>query len=128
MPTGDALLQCAPVRNPCRAALITTKRAWSQEPATGRASWDAMVTLLAVRGAQGVRGHKGGVGGTNHVDAGGTNHWVRGPPTSRHSYLVLDGDRADWPEQVFYDERPVTPALQEMKDEINRLLCLPPAT
>ena len=128
MPTGDTLMQCAESRHPCRAALAATKRAWHQDPSGGRASWDAMVTLMAVRGPEGVRGSKGGVGGTNVVDQGGTNHWRVGsnPAASKHSYLVLDGDRADWPESVFAAQAPVTPALTEMRDEINRLLCRPP--
>ena len=126
MPTGGALLDCAPTNHPCRAALVATKREWHQEPRTGRASWDAMVTLLAVRGAAGVRGRKGGVGGTNVVDRGGTNHWRDGSSSNKHSYLVLEGDRSDWPDEVFAQEAPVTPALTEMRDEIDRLLCLPP--
>lgn len=124
-PTGQTLLQCATETNPCRQALVATLQDWNQDPSNGRASWDAIVTLTAVRGATGVGGHKGGVGGKNMVDDGGTNHWVPGTGSTQ-SYLVLEGD-AYWKkmdEDIRAGHGP--PTLTEMKDEINRLLCRPP--
>jgi hypothetical protein len=144
-PTGDRLMTCADATNPCRQAMITTLNDWHQNPANGRASWDQMVTLMAVRGVAGVGGHKGGVGGTNVVDPGGTNHWDDSKD-SNHSYLAMDGDEA-WMKDVWQrasfggnvDKERILPTMEddvrqgrapsilyEMKGEINRLLCQPP--
>jgi len=143
-PTGGPLLQCAPEANPCRRALVQTLTAWGQDPASGRASWDQIVTLTAVRGVAGVGGHRGGVGGTNVVDAGGVNRWVT-TKDSNHSYLALEGDE-EWTERLrrapdwagldddsklhrLYedvDSGRAPEILNELKGEINRLLCRPP--
>ena len=80
---------------------------------------------MAVRGAAGVGGHKGGVGGANVIDAGGTNRWVDGGG-GKQSYLVLEGD-AHWKvmDEMIKEGR-TPPVLLEMKDEIDRLLCRKP--
>ena len=143
-PTGGPLLQCTTEDNPCRRALTTTLTDWGQNPADGRASWDQLVTLIAVRGVENAGAHRRGVGGTNVVQADGTNSWSM-KVDSNHSYVVMDGDEAwtkqlqaapDWealdPEfklqrqynDVSFGRAPSTFA--EMQSEINRLLCLPP--
>lgn len=131
-PTGGVLVHgpastCASAvqRNPCRHALISTLSAWQQDPANGRASWDAIVTLAAVRGVESIGGHKAGYGGVNVVDRGGTNHWRPGTG-SRQSYLALRGDK-HWREidaDIAAGRPP--PILDEMRDEIDRLLCITP--
>lgn len=89
------------------------------------------MTLTAVRGVASVGGHKGGVGGVNVVDRGGTNHWAQrraedGASASKHSYLVLEGDKnGKLMEADIAAGRPA-PILGEMHDEINRLLCRKP--
>ena len=125
-PTGGALLQCAPQANPCRQALITTLTTWNQNPANGRASWDAVVTLAAVRGVESMGGSKGGLGGTNVVDRGGTNHWEMGDGKSNQSYLVMEGDKPmkELNAEIAAGRPP--PILAEMRDEIDRLLCREP--
>ena len=140
-PTGGSLLDCAPPSNPCRQALITTLKEWDQDPHSGRASWDQIVTLMAVRGVAAIGGHTGGEGGYNMIYPNGTNHWREGGG-GRQSYLALDGDEG-WLGSIWAwakSDNDVLPAMEEdvrmgrappilaeLQSEINRLLCMRPA-
>ncbi|KAL3892976.1 MAG: hypothetical protein SGPRY_014597 [Prymnesium sp.] len=127
MPTGGALMQCASEANPCRQALETNMRAWGLQPSEGRASWDALVTLVAVRGAEEVGGHLEGLGGFNLIDPNGTNVWHAGSaPQKRQSYLRLEGDN-HWKvmEEKLKKQGHAPAAELELQREINRLLCRP---
>jgi len=139
-PSGGALIDCAPQTNPCRQAMVHTLQGWNQEPRNGRASWDQHVTLMAVRGVEGAGGHKLGEGGVNVIDPDGTNRWREGSG-SRQSYVAMDGDEA-WFESLwgridddelvldgmYEDVRwgRAPPILDEIKGEIDRLLCMRP--
>jgi len=139
-PSGGSLIDCAPQTNPCRQAMVHTLQEWNQEPRNGRASWDQHVTLMAVRGVEGAGGHKLGEGGVNVIDPEGTNHWREGSG-SRQSYVAMDGDEA-WFESLWAridDDELVLdgmyedvrwgrapPILDEIKGEIDRLLCMRP--
>ena len=136
---GGDLLDCADTRNPCRQAYWRTLTAWNQDPYKGRASWDPLVTLAAVRGVENVHGRKLGAGGHNVVDPNGTNVWYDGDDAeSRQSYMALKGD-------IFYkdlEERQkesqqgargrvpggLPSTTIDLKEEIDRLLCIPPRT
>lgn len=127
MPTGGPLMQCATERNPCRQALDANMRAWGMLPDEGRASWDAFVTLVAIRGATAIGARIEGQGGYNLVDANGTNVWQAGwRYPARQGYLVLDGDKNSKLMEEDLEDGYLPPAEHVLQDEINRLLCRPP--
>lgn len=115
---GKRLLECADESNPCRQAYLKTLTEWGLKPEDGRCSWDPVVTLLAVRGVNGVYGHKAGRGGMNRVYRNGTNEWVPDPKRLHplHSYLALNSNDP-------YYKGPI----RALEKEIDRLICVGPA-
>ena len=73
--SGGALSTCAPVSNPCRAAMIAYERGEGKD----RFSWDPLTTLVAVRGAHAAFTHEcTDCDGKNIVDpVTGANQWVK---------------------------------------------------
>jgi hypothetical protein len=129
--TGGRLLECANEANPCRQSYLKTLTAWGLRPEDGRASWDAIVTLAAVRGVAEVHGQKVGLGGTNVVDRNGTNVWFDGvDPTSSHqNYLVLEGDQwwKKMEKDIVHNTHSVASKTRAaLRQEIDRLLCRSP--
>ncbi|KAL1504300.1 hypothetical protein AB1Y20_010707 [Prymnesium parvum] len=126
---GKDVHQCTDASNPCRQAYITNMKAWGIDPDLGRASWDAVVTLAAVRGVERIESYKGGVGGRNNIRPdGGTDEWINataaGGTPSQQSYLVLAGDQS-W-RDVEHNSTDVGKAAREsLRMEIDRLLCKP---
>ena len=128
---GAALQECSDTSNPCRESYITNMKAWGQDPAYGRASWDAVVTLAAVRGPANINGFKGGLGGRNVVrHDGGNSNWQAAAPgakPSHQSYLVLEGDQP-WQLMEHNSTQVGRAAHEALRAEIDRLLCLPPTS
>ena len=89
--SGAILETCATEDNPCRHAVLNFKHTagwgWARG---GRASYDPLTTLLAVREASRIGlSECVGCDGINRFDsATGKNHWVKGP-RSNQSYVVL---------------------------------------
>ena len=89
--SGAILETCATKDNPCRHAVLNFKHTagwgWARG---GRASYDPLTTLLAVREASRIGlSECVGCDGVNRFDsATGKNHWVKGP-RSNQSYVVL---------------------------------------
>ncbi|KAL1522516.1 hypothetical protein AB1Y20_017503 [Prymnesium parvum] len=127
MPTGGPLLSCAKEDNPCREALVTNMEKWGLPAEEGRASWDALVVLAAVRGVHEVGAHVEGRGGFNWIDPNGTNIWNGGTdPERRQQYLVMEGDQ-HWKLMEDDLKRGIQPQAQlDVQYEVNRLLCRPP--
>ena len=90
--TGGAdVLACAGEGSPCRQAFKRTLEAWRQDPSRGRASWDPVVTLMAVRGIDSIPGAFR-VRGTNLVAFNGTNYCAPPPPpTISHNVHAAKG-------------------------------------
>lgn len=126
---GTALHRCSDSNNPCREAYITNMKAWGMDPALGRSSWDAVVTLAAVRGLPAINAVKGGVGGRIVIRPdGGTDKWLEaagdGIP-SHQSYIVLAGDLPE--EGPNHNTTDVGMGAREaLRAEIDRLLCQAP--
>ena len=127
---GKALRDCTVRPNPCLEAYETNMKAWGQDAHAGRASWDAVVTLAAVRGVANINGIKGGAGGRNVLRPdGGNDAWadlVPGGNPSRQSYLVLAGDQP-WQEMEHNSTVEGVAARAALRAEIYRLLCKPAA-
>ena len=101
--------------------------AWGLPPEEGRASWDALVTLVAVRGVEAVGARVEGRGGVNWVDANGTNIWLPGTdPRRRQSYLVLRGDEDHYSMEADTKAGRLPQHERDLQREIERLLCRPP--
>ena len=142
---GRDVLACAPETNPCRQAFQRTLTAWNQDPQGGRASWDPVVTLVAVRGVQAIPGAFT-VRGANLLAHNGTNYWVdegvdptaaaprdwpkadryTAPPANQ-SYLAMEGDGPWKAMETRARQRGGPPrVVEDLKQEIDRLLCRSP--
>eukprot|EP00054_Salpingoeca_dolichothecata_P004952 m.32538 g.32538 ORF g.32538 m.32538 type:complete len:324 (-) comp14996_c0_seq2:19-990(-) len=84
--SGGVLTTCSKEPNPCRQAYIDR-----QGPSTPRSSWDPTVTLLSIRGPDGVDGHL--VGGLNVLSEDGANFWTNCSGTNQ-AYLVLNEEQS----------------------------------
>ena len=126
---GVALRDCTVQPNPCLEAYETNMKAWGQDEHAGRASWDAVVTLAAVRGVANINGIKGGAGGRNVLRPdGGNDAWIDPEPglaSSRQSYLVLAGDQP-WQQMEHNSTVEGAASRAALRAEIDRLLCKPP--
>ena len=115
-------------------------------PQGGRASWDPVVTLVAVRGVQAIPGAYT-VRGANLLAYNGTNYWVDegddptaaaprdwpkadryNAPPANQSYLAMEGD-GPWKEMETRARQRGGPprVVEDLKQEIDRLLCRSPA-
>jgi purine nucleosidase len=89
---GGKLTTCSTLANPCRQAYIDYLG-----PGGNRQSWDPVVVVLAVRGAEGMFGSLADVGWRNTANAQGANFWSlpatkEGEELSRQAQFTLNGN------------------------------------
>merc|ERR1711971_66652 len=112
--TGGKLSECTEERNPCRAAIEMSEYGGFGE---GTSSWDAIVTLKAIRpdDFSDYVTLTGEGKGRNRVDYNGVNTWKAGD-YSEQQYMVLNGAwDSNWDE--------VEEARKGLGEVIDNLLC-----
>jgi hypothetical protein len=93
--SGAILETCAPVQSPCRAAYMNFKYNEGSSfgfTAKGRASWDPLTTLIAVRGVAALGGTT--VPGRNSVNPLTGENWWTPTTTSNQNYVVMSDFKA----------------------------------
>mmetsp|Transcript_12893 Transcript_12893/g.24615 ORF Transcript_12893/g.24615 Transcript_12893/m.24615 type:complete len:204 (-) Transcript_12893:189-800(-) len=107
VPIGAPLTSCAEMTNPCRQAYIDYLG-----PSRNRPSWDPIAVSIAVRGAAAMRLREaGGSSGHMNVSEGGKEKWI---PYGGSNQTFVEFENAE--------------ARKWIREELNALLCRPPAS